>query len=164
LESSSSESAQFCPSAQPDMPDGVVFGIVRGTANEPRVTYLADPLPVTAEVLALAEPVHPTEVFRIGARCARHGCQHYDGERCRLVQQLVEQIPPAASQPPACRLRPRCRWWLEQGTSACLRCPVIVTEQPNPTEVMAAAAKPHTRSDNEGQIDDRISEPTRTSA
>jgi len=140
----SDETVLFCPSAQPDVGGGVVVGVVGGTPREPRVVYLADPVPVTAELLALAAPVHPTEVFRMAAPCAGAGCQHYDGARCTLIQRIVAGIPAVASTPPPCGLRRRCRWWHEEGAAACTRCPLIVTEQPNPTPTMAQVARPQT--------------------
>jgi hypothetical protein len=136
------EDGAFCPSAQPDLDQGVVFGVVGGSASEPRVAYLTDPVPVTRTLLQLAAPAHPTEVFRMGAPCARGGCQHYTGSRCGLVRQLVEGVEPVADEIPPCRLRPRCRWWREEGAAACRRCPMIVTELPNPTPQLTRAARP----------------------
>ena len=136
------EDGPFCPSAQPDVTNGVVIGVVGGSPGEPRVTYLDEPLPVTPDLLALAAPVHPTEVFRMGAPCARSACQHFEGTRCALVRQLVAGIEPAAQELPRCGLRSRCRWWREEGVAACRRCPIVVTEVPNPTEEMARAARP----------------------
>lgn len=124
------------------MDQGVVFGVVGGTASDPRVAYLESPLPVTRDLLALAEPARPAEVFRIGAPCARHQCQHYDGSHCGLIKQIVAGVPPVVSRQPACRLRPRCRWWHEEGAAACARCPLVVTEQPNPSGEMVRAAIP----------------------
>jgi len=48
----------------------VAFGVAGGTAAEPPVSYLKEPLPVTPELLELAEPVEPTEVFHFAAPCA----------------------------------------------------------------------------------------------
>lgn len=139
----SDEAELYCPSARAEMDQAVIFGVVGGTASAPSVSYLDSLLAATPDLLALAEPVHPTEVFRIGAPCARKGCQHYDGARCALIQRIVDEIPPGvAPVPPPCRLRPRCRWWHEEGIEACIRCPLIVTEQPNPTPEMAKAARP----------------------
>jgi hypothetical protein len=140
----------FCPSAQPDVQNGLVFGVVGGTPGDPRVSYLESPLPVTPELLGLSEPVHPTEVFRFGAPCAQSGCQHYDGNHCGLIQQIVVGIPPVASTLVPCRLRPRCRWWHEEGAAACIRCPLVVTQQPNPSPEMARAALPRTRAGHSG--------------
>jgi len=47
-----------------------VFGVVNGTADEPRLRHLTEPQPVTLELLELAAPVRPTEVFRFAAPCA----------------------------------------------------------------------------------------------
>jgi hypothetical protein len=132
----------FCPSAQPDMPESVVFGVVGGTASDPRLRYLAEPLPTTAELLSLAEPAEPTEVFRFGAPCAQRQCQHFDGTHCRLGAKLATEARPVVAIAPPCRLRSRCRWWLEQGVEACLRCPMVVTTTHNPSTEVRSAALP----------------------
>jgi hypothetical protein len=134
--------APLCPSAQPDMSGAVVLGVVGGTAERPRLGYLAQPQPVTLKLLQLAEPVQPTEVFRFAAPCAEGGCRHFDGARCRLVDKLVARTDRAVDTLPPCRLRPRCRWWAQDGREACLRCPGVVTEDHRAPEALRAAADP----------------------
>src|SRR5262245_16064495 len=117
----------LCPSAQPSMEGSLVFGVLDTRSDEPRVGYLAEALPVTDEVLALAGSVAPTEIFRFGAPCAGRACRHFDGHDCRLATRIVELLPAVVGAPPPCRLRPDCRWWQQEGKAACLRCPQIVT-------------------------------------
>lgn len=136
------ERPPLCPSARPEMAGGVIFGVVVGTLEAPRVGYLEAPQPVSDELLALAAPAKPAEVFRIAAPCAEHACQHFDGERCRLAQRIVRVVPAVVELLPACRLRPGCRWWQQEGKAACLRCPQIVTEEPRPSEQLRQAADP----------------------
>jgi hypothetical protein len=133
----------LCPSAQPDQEGAVAFGIVGGTAEEPLVGYLDQPLPVTPELLELAKPVRPTEVFRFAAPCAEGGCQHFDGAACKLGGKLAA-LPAAVDRLPRCRLRPSCRWFHEQGREACLRCPVVVTTHYRPSGELRRAADPAT--------------------
>lgn len=121
-----------------------MFGIVGGTAEEPLVAYLEEPQPATLDLLALAEPVEPTEVFRIGAPCAESGCQHYQAGQCQLGRKLAEDVPVAVERLPACRLRPRCRWWQERGPAACMRCPHVVTTSYAPAPELREAADPAT--------------------
>jgi len=47
----------------------MVFGVVGGTAEAPRVAWLERPVPVTEELLALAGPVPPAQVMRFAAPC-----------------------------------------------------------------------------------------------
>jgi hypothetical protein len=93
------------------MADAVVFGLVRGTVDEPRVFPLAKPQPVTPELLALAAPVRPTEVFRFAAPCAGTACSHFDGAKCQLAGRFVKLLPPVTATLPPCHLRTNCRWW-----------------------------------------------------
>jgi hypothetical protein len=139
---SNSDSQPLCPSAQPEMEDSVVIGVVGGTAEDPRLAYLKEPRPVTDDLLALSGPVKPTEVFRFAAPCAGGACQHFDGSDCRLAKRTVSMLPAAVNTLPPCRLRPRCRWWRQEGAAACMRCPVIVTEHYRPTEQQRRVADP----------------------
>ncbi len=120
----------LCPSAAPDWDGSHVFGVVGGSAAEPRVGYLIKPQPATPDLLGLTGLVSPTKVLRMAAPCAHGRCQHFDGVRdqCRLAAKLVRQLPQVADRPPPCRIRPECRWWQQEGKAACLRCPQVVTE------------------------------------
>ncbi|MFN2607910.1 MAG: nitrogen fixation protein [Acidimicrobiales bacterium] len=132
----------LCPSAQPDWDGAMVLGIVNGTVEDPRVVFLAEPQPPTDDLLALTRPVNPTEVLRIAAPCKADGCAHFDGRDCRLVAKTVALLPAVVEQLPPCRIRPRCRWWLQEGRAACRRCPAVVTENVRPSEAQRTAADP----------------------
>ena len=137
-----SPASTLCPSARPDLAGGVVFGVRAGTVDEPRVAYLTESVPVTLEVLALAGPVDPAQVFRIAAPCAGTGCRHFDGASCGLASRIVQLLPEVVGSAPPCDLRPTCRWWSQEGKAACLRCPQIVSLTLRPTEALRLAADP----------------------
>lgn len=132
----------LCPSARPEMDGAVIFGIIQGDAEAPRAGYLAVPQAITDEVLRLADPVEPTEVFRIAAPCAASGCLHFDGGACRLARRTVQLLPIVSEALPPCRIRPRCRWWRQEGRAACLRCPQVITDNYAPTDAQRLAADP----------------------
>jgi hypothetical protein len=143
MESGSAPSPKpICPSAQPDWRGSVLIGVVGGTANEPRVSYLGKSRPVTDELLKLADPVSPTEVFRFAAPCLCKGCVHFETGRCHLVERVVSLLPEVTKELPACEIRPNCRWWLQEGPTACSRCPQVVTNNHNPSNRMIQAARP----------------------
>jgi hypothetical protein len=133
----------LCPSTtRPEKEGSVVFAVVGGTVESPRLAYLREPQPVTAELLALSGSITPTEVFRFAAPCARSGCQHFDGADCRLAQRIVSMLPTVVDVLPACQLRSNCRWWKQEGKSACLRCPQIVTKTYHPSEKLRQVTTP----------------------
>ena len=135
--------SSLCPSTtHPETEGSVVFGVVGGTVESPRLAYLREPQPVTDELLALSGSVSPTEVFRFAAPCARSGCQHFDGTDCRLAKRIVSMLPTVVDVLPACQLRSNCRWWQQEGKAACLRCPQIVTKTYNPPEKLRQVATP----------------------
>ena len=132
----------FCPSAQPDWDQAMVFGVVQGTANEPRVSYLEQPLAPTPALLAQTSPVQPTEVLRIAAPCVGHACVHFDGSHCQLAARTIVHLQEVTEKLPPCSIRRSCRWWHEQGKAACQRCPQVVTDNFIPTDQILLAATP----------------------
>ncbi len=132
----------LCPSARPDMAGALIFGVVGGTVHEPDLTYLGRPLAPTPEVLALAAPVEPDEVFRFAAPCAEHGCQHFQQSKCQLVTQLTSQLDAAVELLPRCSIRRSCRWFQQEGRAACGRCPMIVTKDYAASADLRRASKP----------------------
>jgi len=132
----------LCPSAQPEMTGSVAFGVVGGTADQPRVTWIEKPVPVTGDLLALTGAVPPTQVLRIAAPCQENACCHFDGTDCRLATKLVQLMPAVVESLPPCRIRPDCRWFVQEGRAACAVCPQIVTYSVNPSEELALAATP----------------------
>ncbi len=142
MENIISEQTTLCPSARPESVDGVVFGIVGGTATAPRIAYLKQPLPVTNELMAKAGSVTPAEIFRTAASCVESGCQHFDGKDCRLSMRIVEKLPVVVEELPPCSIRRNCRWWQQEGKAACMRCPQIVTDNYSSSEQLRQAAEP----------------------
>ncbi|HVO98864.1 MAG TPA: hypothetical protein VMT15_12390 [Bryobacteraceae bacterium] len=132
----------LCPSAQPWMAGSRAFGVVGGTEAERRVNWIEEPVPVTEELLALTGSVPATQVLRIAAPCQESACCHFDGADCRLATKLVQLMPAVAESLPPCRIRRDCRWFVQEGRAACLRCPQIVTYSVNPTRELSIAATP----------------------
>jgi hypothetical protein len=142
VDSVRSARSSLCPSAQPDWEEATVFGVVGGTEESPRVSYLVEPQAASPELLALTHPVKPTEVLRIAAPCAGHGCQHFDGTHCQLVARTIIHLEAVTEKLPACSIRPSCRWWQEQGKAACMRCPQVITDNVIFSEPLLLAATP----------------------
>lgn len=138
--STDSRNELLCPSAQAEIDKSVIFGVVGGTVEEPRVGYLQNTKSISLEVLALPHGLKPSEVFRIAAPCAAGKCQHFDGKDCRLVRRTVEMLPAVVDVLPACPIRGECRWWHQEGKAACMRCPQVVTDICAATELMQAAS------------------------
>jgi hypothetical protein len=132
----------LCPSAQPDMEESRIIGVMCGTAVEPRLEYLDEPQPVTDELLALTAPLNPPEVYRFAAICEESKCRHFDGKDCQLATRIVNILPAVVDTLPACRVRAECRWFQQEGRPACFRCPQVITENYSPTELVVAAATP----------------------
>jgi hypothetical protein len=109
------------------MDECTVLGVVQHDGPKPVLLYLKTPVAATPGVLAMAAPLKPTEVFRLSATCAEHTCPHYDGTDCRLASRIVDMVAPAVDALPPCIIRKDCRWYSQEGSAACLRCPEITT-------------------------------------
>jgi hypothetical protein len=130
------ERTPLCPSAPGHPGESVLIGVVTGTPDEPRITATNAPLEVTVELLALAEPVSPSEVFRFASTCRSGVCTHFQNGRCQLADRAVTELPEVVERLPRCAIRSQCRWYAQQGASICQRCPQIVTEQVAPSASM----------------------------
>lgn len=119
--------SKLCPSAQPGMDQCKVLGVVQLQGPRPMLEYLKEPLPATPEILAMAAPLKPTEVFRLSATCAEHKCPHFDGTDCRLATRVVRILPAVVDTLPPCNIRKECRWYFQEGSEACKRCPEVTT-------------------------------------
>jgi hypothetical protein len=135
---SSTHQPLLCPSSQPGVAGARVLGVVEQTPSGPEVSYLERPIEATAEVLALAAPLQPTEVFRLAAPCQTHGCPHFDGTDCGLATRIVQIMPAVVDQLPPCQIRHECRWFRQEGGAACRRCPQISTVNYDASETMQA--------------------------
>jgi hypothetical protein len=132
----------MCPSAQPDMEDCRVLGVVTGEPQAPRTAYLTQILPATSDILAMAGSAPVGEVFRLAARCEESKCTHFDGRDCKLVTRIVNILPAVVDTLPVCMIRAECRWFAQEGRPACFRCPQVITRVENPTDQVALAASP----------------------
>jgi hypothetical protein len=81
-----------------------------------------------------------TRVFRFGARCEENRCSHFNGSQCSLGARVKHGLPAVVDALPACLIRPKCRWFAEQGGEVCLRCPQVVTMIPEAETPLNAVA------------------------
>ncbi len=132
----------MCPSADAEMSGSVIFGVVVGTPAEPHVIHLDRVKQIPQELLDLDSPVKPAEIFRIAATCIENGCVHFDGSKCRLTARIVDGLDTVTDQIPACAIRANCRWWYQEGKSACWRCQQVVRDNYVASEQLIQAIDP----------------------
>lgn len=142
---SDTQTALLCPSSQPDVPGSALFAVVSEKPGEPRVSYVQRAVPLNAELLALAGPLDPTRVMRVAAPCQTDGCPHFSEQSCTLATKIVQALPEAVDTLAPCPIRKTCRWFVQEGTKACMRCPDIATHVDNPSELQRALVDPKKR-------------------
>jgi hypothetical protein len=124
------------------MEEAKVFGVVIGSEKNPEVAWLEEPVPVTEELLAKCGEADAQQIFRITAPCQESLCTHFDGQDCKLAARIVQILPAVTDSLPPCQLRASCRWYVQEGKPACLRCPQVITHNYEPSEQVVAAATP----------------------
>src|SRR4029453_11731123 len=95
----------MCPSAQPDMQDSLVLGVLEDTPNGKRLAWIEEPQPVTPQLLSLTGEVDPRNIFRFAARCEENACVHFDGKDCQLATRIVQILPRAVDVLPPSIIR-----------------------------------------------------------
>jgi len=132
----------ICPSAQPEMDGAQVLGVVERGPDGPALSYANGHVPVSDELLEAAAPVPPQMVFRFAAPCVAKKCTHFDGTDCQLAKRIAAGLKPVVAKLPPCAVRKTCRWYAQEGDSACHRCPSVVTHVTDKADPMREIAMP----------------------
>lgn len=133
-----------CPSADASMRNPRILGVVDADSLIPRIAYLTERVELSDVQITKNDQVPLGKVLRLSAVCEESLCGHFDGQKCRLAERLVNLLPVVVDQLPACNIRSDCRWFMQEGRQACLRCPQVVTlsDPSDPTLVHAALGQP----------------------
>ena len=129
-----------CPSAQPDMEGARPFGVISGTVEETRIAFFKKSALDGFDWREKFSTKDATRVLRFGARCEENRCSHFNGTQCSLGDRVRNSLPAVVDALPTCLIRPRCRWYSEQGSEVCLRCPQVVTMIPEAETPLNAVA------------------------
>ena len=97
------------------------------------VGYVSPSPTIDAEFVAEARRTgDPERRFRFSQPCVEAGCSQWTGTRCGVIDRVVQAGADAEyvseSSPPACGIRPACRWFAQEGVQACAVCPLVITD------------------------------------
>ena len=119
----------LCPSSR--CQDGaILLGIVLPDGS---VAFAKDRIEINAEFVEIARRGRePEKRFRFSSPCVRGACQQWTGERCGVIDGVVDQAARVGYEPqgalPECSIRPQCRWFGQSGADACRVCDQVVTD------------------------------------
>ena len=118
---------KLCPSYT--CKDGsILLGVVM---RDGRVAFSADRIIVNQEFVDIArEGRSPEKRFRFGGQCIQSGCKQWTGNRCGVIDSVIEEEKERLdySSLPECSIRPECRWFDQRGAEACAICPEVITD------------------------------------
>lgn len=113
----------------------MLIGIV---GSDGRLGHISPVLPVDAEFVARATTGRtPESRFRFAEPCAEARCNQWAGDRCGLIEEMLDSPRGIAEASdggalPRCGIRASCRWFGERGPEACAVCPLVVRNSRQP--------------------------------
>jgi hypothetical protein len=116
-----------CPSSRCE-PGAVLLGIMLPSGQ---LAYAAERVVIDEEFVAIAnEGRSPEARFRFSSPCVRGACRQWTGTGCGVIEAVLAQEQPAATDGPLphCSIRSTCRWFAQSGREACAVCPKVVTD------------------------------------
>ncbi|MFI8804144.1 hypothetical protein [Micromonospora chalcea] len=120
---------RMCPST-PVSNATVFLGMITPAG---RVAYVTPAVPAEVALAGLGDSDEPVEArVRLAGPCVTSSCGFWTGSHCglgtRMAASYAETAPPAEEALPKCAIRRTCRWFAEQGPSACPACAHVVTD------------------------------------
>jgi len=113
----------LCPSA-PLTQNAFLFGVLDDQA---KVKYTDHLIPVTEELFENIDS--PEKNFRFTMKCGDSACAQWENGKCSVASALKESdatnLDLKASK---CAIKKACRWFTQEGISACRLCKFIVTD------------------------------------
>lgn len=122
-----------CPSARAE-PGATLLGIID---VDGQVAYLKDRIEIDQDFIDLvAQDGVPEERFRFAGTCVEGKCAQWNGTRCGVIDQVIPFLGDGEEGTPLqpCSIRSACRWFRQDGPSACRICPGVITEIPQMRE------------------------------
>ena len=133
----------LCPSSRCE-PGALLLGLV---LPDGRVAYASDRIAVDDEFVDIARQGRsPEQRFRFASPCVQSACRQWTGNRCGVIDEVLDQVNRKAMSPeddaadpvqmdlPPCSIRDDCRWWNQHGRSACEVCPLVITDSRDDVE------------------------------
>lgn len=108
-----------CPSILPGLARGVIAKVVPG---QERLEFLAKEIPVPKTLLIAVDTQTVLERARFVGSCRTVECGHWTGVSCRLGHAIATTQMPQSVELPPCSIRSSCRWYKENGPTACMPC------------------------------------------
>jgi len=126
---------KLCPSA-PCTEGALLLGVVQGDKT---VALLNTTLKVDSEFVQTAKQIgSPEKRFRFANKCVKSGCKQWTGERCGVMDILIEanQNVELDDDLKPCIIREQCRWYSQAGPRACGLCTFVVTNNMEESNVL----------------------------
>jgi hypothetical protein len=139
-----SDRALTCPSAQPEMEEARILGVIDYSSKAKQVLYLKGRERLDPNTLGNVPKALMGQVLRLSAKCERSRCAQFSDGKCGLGERIAHTLADVVNSLPSCSIRNTCRWHAEQGAKICLKCPQIVTSVSEDDVALSEIASPST--------------------
>jgi len=126
-ESATAHNHYLCPSARCEE-GAILLGVLR---DDGTVGLLPQRIIMDRESVQLAESQgYPEKRFRFANSCAEDKCAQWTGKKCGVIGVLFTETKKKGltETPKKCSIREVCRWFDQEGISACSVCPLVITD------------------------------------
>jgi hypothetical protein len=117
----------LCPSyvAKPNID---LFGIVGADGS---LLYLKNTITIDNTFIKETLNGRPAEErFRFSGKCVEKGCNHWESNKCGLIEKLIHTTRnPISENLQHCAIRDKCRWFLQENKLACSNCNEVFRSQ-----------------------------------
>ncbi len=115
-----------CPSAT-NSSGASLFGVVNVHGV---VSFLPEKVELTEELIELGNQSGSAESkFRYTSKCVESGCNQWTGSACGVIHQLKDlDLSEMEQKVQRCPIKQECRWFFQEGISACKICPLFVAD------------------------------------
>ena len=103
---------------------------IRGPSGE--LVYTPHMPPLDEAMAERFEAGGGTTAFRFTEPCAEERCGHWGSDGCAVASAAARAAPIIQREAalPKCSIRADCRWFAQEGRSACAVCPVVARDEP----------------------------------
>ncbi len=125
---------KLCPSSK--LSKGAYLLGIKNEEN--KIDILSEPVKVDGELLEKFN-THDTKAekaLRFTNKCVQSGCKQWTGEKCGVIDNILEKVEEKYIEDnlPDCAIRSTCRWYFQEGASACKVCTLVTTYVEDPTD------------------------------
>ena len=116
-----------CPSSKASE-GSIILGVINKNGT---VGFISNKTELTPDLYEeMLKKGEPEKRFRFSTGCVETGCNQWQAGKCSVIQKILHfnEDLELEAQLPSCSIRASCRWYYQEGPTACSFCPYVITD------------------------------------